>query len=507
MIADYFYALLAEAFPHEFTQGQQRAAMALARFVTTPREYAALILRGYAGTGKTSLIGALVQTMRRIGRNVVLMAPTGRAAKVFSAHAGGGALTIHKTIYRQQSFNGESTRFSRGFNKLKNALFIVDEASMVAFGSGDSVFGSGMLLDDLISFVYEGTGCRLLLVGDTAQLPPVGEDESPALQVKTLTGYGLLVGKVDLTEVVRQSATSSVLAGATHLRKLITEGFTGLPRVAGASDGEVRYLPGDELIEALVTAYSDCGTQGTIVVTRSNKRANIYNNGIRSHIFDRESILTRGDIVMAVKNNYFWTEKKAATEATIPVASTAINSTTPQNSATESASTPSTSPLTFIANGDTAEVVRLHNVHEMYGFTFADATLRFTDYDDTEVDCRVLLNTLSSESPALTREEQQRLYESVLADYADVPSKRDRLRCVREDPYYNALQIKYAYAVTCHKAQGGQWERVFVDQGYLAPDMIDVSYLRWLYTAFTRTTDRLYLINWPEAQRAEGSED
>lgn len=510
MIADYFYSLLAEAFPHEFTPGQERAAMALARFVTTPREHAAFILRGYAGTGKTSLVGALVQTMRRLERDVVLMAPTGRAAKVFSAHADGGALTIHKTIYRQQSFNGEGTRFSLGFNKLRNAVFIVDEASMVAFGSGDSVFGTGMLLDDLISFVYEGEGCRLLLVGDTAQLPPVGEDESPALQVETLAAYGLLVGKVDLTEVVRQSATSSVLAGATHLRQLISEGFVGLPKVAGAPDGEVRYLPGDELIEALVTAYADCGQQGTIVVTRSNKRANVYNNGIRSRIFDREGILTRGDVVMAVKNNYFWVGKKAAEEATAPVAGSALttpnvstNSSSAMPSSADSAKAPNSPALTFIANGDTAEVVRLHNVHEMHGFTFADATLRFTDYDDTEVDCRVLLDTLASESPALTREEQRRLYENVLADYADIPLKRDRLKRVREDPYYNALQIKYAYAVTCHKAQGGQWERVFVDQGYLAPEMIDVSYLRWLYTAFTRTTDRLYLVNWPEAQRVD----
>lgn len=520
MISDYFYSLLAEAFPHEFTPGQQRAAMALASFVTTPRDHAAFILRGYAGTGKTSLVGALVQTMRRLERDVVLMAPTGRAAKVFSAHADGGALTIHKTIYRQQTFQGEGTRFSLGFNKLRNALFIVDEASMVAFGSGDSVFGTGMLLDDLISYVYEGTGCRLLLVGDTAQLPPVGEDESPALQPETLAAYGLLVGKVDLTEVVRQSATSSVLAGATHLRQLLTSGFTGLPRVAGSPDGEVRFLPGDELIEALVTAYADCGQQGTIVVTRSNKRANVYNNGIRSRIFDREGILTRGDVVMAVKNNYFWVAQKAAAEATTPVAGAAtmssINATT--SSINTSASSINTSPsagqtnsvsapaLTFIANGDTAEVIRLHNVHEMHGFTFADATLRFTDYDDTEVDCRVLLDTLSSESPALTREEQRRLYESVLADYADIPAKRERMKAVREDPYYNALQIKYAYAVTCHKAQGGQWGRVFVDQGYLAPEMIDASYLRWLYTAFTRTTDRLYLVNWPESQRAVAEE-
>ena len=476
----------AAEFPFGLTKGQEFAVVALSRFVSTGVDDAALILRGYAGTGKTTLIGALVRTLENCGRKVVLLAPTGRAAKVFANLSGRPAYTIHKVIYRQQSFRGEGTRFSLGFNRLADAVFIVDEASMVSSGgSGQGIFGSGLLLDDLIQYVYSGRGCRLLLVGDTAQLPPVGEEESPALSVNVLRGYGLRVGAVELTEVVRQSADSGVLAGATKLRRMLVRQDMQLPVVCGSRKGEVRFLPGDELIETLVTAYGEYGTSGTIVVTRSNKRANIYNNGIRGKIFDREEPLTRGDMVMAVKNNYYWTERLALELA---------------KDQEEGKPLPRL-PLDFIANGDTAEVVRLHNVHKEHGFNFADATLRFPDYEDFEIDCRVLLDTLSSESPSLTDDESHRLYESVMADYADIPLKKDRLKALRNDPYYNALQIKYAYAVTCHKAQGGQWPRVFVDQGYLPPDATGASYLRWLYTAFTRTTDVLYLVNWPKEQQ------
>lgn len=480
MIHDELAALLSHEFSHDFTAAQREAALALTRFVADPRDEQAFVLRGYAGTGKTSLVGALVRVLRRLGRTVVLLAPTGRAAKVFSNHSGERAYTIHRAIYRQQTFNGEGTRFSLGFNRLRRALFIVDEASMIADASAGSLFGTGRLLDDLVRYVYEGDSCKLLLVGDTAQLPPVGEEESPALQADVLRGYGLDVTGVTLTEVVRQGAGSGVLANATHLRRLLAEGAAELPRIRGSRDGEVRFLPGNELIEALVSAYAGYGTDDTIVVTRSNKRANIYNNGIRSRIFDREDVLTRGDLVMAVRNNYFWAEQLART---LP----------PEERL----------PFDFVANGDVAEVVRVRNVHELYGFRFADATLRFADYDGFEMDCRVLLDTLASEAPALTADESRRLYEQVLADYADIPGKRERMKRLRQDPYYNALQLKYAYAVTCHKAQGGQWSRVFVDQGYVADDMAGTAYLRWLYTAFTRTTERIYLVNWPENQRAD----
>ena len=477
MLNDEILKLIAQQFAFPFTPSQQQAALLLAHFVTTPKAYAACILRGYAGTGKTSLVGALVKVMHLLKRDVVLLAPTGRAAKVFSHHAGMPAYTIHRVIYRQESFQGEGTRFSLGYNKLRNALFVVDEASMISRGTGvmstDTVFGTGELMDDLIQYVYSGTGCKLLLVGDTAQLPPVGEEDSPALCDDVLRRYGLLVGSASLTEGVRQSSESDVLSGATLLRQLLTEGFEGIPPIHTDAHGEVRALPGNELIESLVGDYQEYGADSVIVVTRSNKRANIYNNGIRSRIFDREDEITRGDLVMAVKNNYYWTEQCA-----------------------KSLSKDEKMPFNFIANGDTAEVVRIRNVHEQYGFRFADATLRFADYDDFEMDCRLLLSTLQSESPSLTREESNQLYERVLEDYMHIPLKKDRMKALREDPYYNALQIKYAYAVSCHKAQGGQWARVYVDQGFVPADATGASYLRWLYTAFTRTTERVYLVNW-----------
>lgn len=497
MISRLFAQNIASEFPHAFTPMQAEAAEAIGEFLGDPRTDQAFILKGYAGTGKTSLVAAVVRVWRKLDRPVVLLAPTGRAAKIFSHHAGLPAYTIHKVIYRQETFSGEDTLFRRGWNATREALFIVDEGSMVSNQGGSTVFGTGMLLDDLIEFVYAGSGCRLMIVGDTAQLPPVGESESPALQSGTLRAYGLHVRAIELTEVVRQAEHSLVLHNATRLRRHIgrhddyrmkaispndgeengTVNEAGLPLISVSDKSEVRIVPGDELIESLETSYRNWGTHDTIVVTRSNKRANIYNNGIRSRIFDREDILTRGDLVMAVKNNYFWTGQAAAA---LPEGETL--------------------PMSFVANGDCAEVVTFRNVHEMHGFEFADATLRFNDYDDFELDCRILLGTLQSESPSLTSDESHRLYEAVHEDYADIKNKRERMKCIRRDPYYNALQIKYAYAVTCHKAQGGQWHEVYIDQGYIPDDTDPKSYLRWLYTAFTRTSANLYLVNWPQEQ-------
>lgn len=492
-----FAQAIADEFPHAFTPHQEKAAQRIGSFLADPRDNQAFILRGYAGTGKTSLVAAVVRVWQRLDRPVVLLAPTGRAAKVLSLHAGMPAYTIHKIIYRQETFKGEDTRFDRGWNPAKDALFIVDEASMIpadksapswsgdfsatipsdatSLGGGSPLFGNGNLLEDLVHYVYSGSGCRMMFVGDTAQLPPVGANESPALRPSALKMYGLDVTGAQLTEVVRQESMSSVLREATKLREHVTAAATALPLIT--IDGALRSTPGSELIEALETAYRNWGTDQTIVVTRSNKRANIYNQGIRARIFDREEILTRGDLIMAVKNNYFWT---AEAQKSLPKGEMLA--------------------MPFIANGDSAEVVRYSNVHEMHGFTFADVTLRFADYDNLELDCRILLDTLNSESPSLTREEQQRLFERVLMDYMDIRNERERMKAVRQDPYYNALQIKYAYAVTCHKAQGGQWHEVFVDQGYLPPDLDAIGYLRWLYTAFTRTSDNLYLVNWPADQ-------
>ena len=497
MISQLFAQNIAEAFPHAITPHQEAAALNMGEFLSDPRTSQAFILRGYAGTGKTSLVGAVVRVWQQLQRTVVLLAPTGRAAKVFSLHAGSPAYTIHKIIYRQDAFKGEDTHFNPGWNPFKEALFIVDEASMVSNNGGNRLFGTGCLLDDLIQFVYTGAGCRLMMVGDTAQLPPVGEEESPALQPSILEGYGLNVRMAELTEVVRQAQTSAVLRNATHLRLQIStfDGTSvqgayaddgdayhavnenGLPLITVGEHSEVRVIPGDELIEALEASYQNWGTSDTIIVTRSNKRANIFNQGVRTRIFDREDILVRGDQIMTVKNNYYWTARAATQLAE-----------------------GETLPLAFVANGDSAEVVRLHNVHDMHGFQFADATLRFPDYDNYELDCRILLSTLLSDSPSLTSTESAQLYEAVYQDYVDIRNQRERMKAIRQDPYYNALQIKYAYAVTCHKSQGGQWHEVYIDQGYIPDDTDPVAYLRWLYTAFTRTSGNLYLINWPAEQ-------
>ena len=402
-------------------------------------------------------------------QQLVLLAPTGRAAKVFSLYAGSAAYTIHRRIYRQKSLEGG---FELGYNNAKDTLFIVDEASMVSLsGEGRS------LLDDLISFVYNGRNCRLMLIGDQAQLPPVGEEESPALMAPVLRSYGLHVYECTLNEVLRQSQESGILYNATEVRWLMYQGtvpHVHLPKVLLQGFSDIHVVPGDELIETLASSYSKVGLDETMVVTRSNKRANIFNQGIRNQILGREEELTTGDQLMVVKNNYFWTKPESPDLGD--------------------------SSLEFIANGDMCVVRRVRNVHEQYGFRFAEVTVTFPDYDDYELTATVLLDTLTSEAPALTHDQQETLYNKVLEDYADIPRKSDRLKALKEDRYYNALQVKYAYAATCHKAQGGQWAHIYVDQGYMTDDMLSADYLHWLYTAFTRATEQLYLINWPKTQ-------
>ena len=350
-------------------------------------------------------------------------------------------------------------------NLHQHTLFIVDEASMISNeGLSGNLFGSGRLLDDLIQYVYGGQGCRLILVGDTAQLPPVGEEESPALSADVLKGYGLSVTEQVLTQVVRQKLDSGILYNATELRiQMGGDCFGMMPRIRTEGFPDVRRITGADLIETINTCYDQAGMDETIIICRSNKRANLYNNGIRNTILYREDELNTGDILMVAKNNYFWgTDVKE---------------------------------LDFIANGDIAEVRRVRRIHEMYGFRFADVLLSFPDYGDIELETKVLLDTLHSDSPALTKEESDRLFYAVLEDYQDIPTKRERMKKMKADPWYNALQVKYAYAVTCHKAQGGQWKRVFIDQGYIAEDMLTPDYYRWLYTAFTRATETLYLVN------------
>lgn len=447
----------------------------IADFIISGDDKKIFLLCGYAGTGKTTLVSALVRTMEQLGRKTVLLAPTGRAAKVFSTYSGKSAYTIHKWIYRQKSIL-DASQFSLMENRAVNTLFIVDEASMIS-NAGVSNFGSGALLDDLVEFVYSGNGCSLLLLGDMAQLPPVGEELSPALSEDYLRSMFLDVTAVELTQVMRQLDGSGILYNATNLREIVCNGDSfSLPKIKLDGFADVCRVQGDELIEAIESSYGDAGMNDTIILCRSNKRANIYNEGIRRRILYREEELNRGDLLMVVKNNYYWREVLGREDKSL------------------------LEKLDFIANGDMAEVIRVGGVEEMYGFRFADVTLSLVDYEDCEIDVKIMLDTLVSESPSLTKEENERLFNAVWEDYPEIRSKRKRMEQVRNNPYYNAIQVKYGYAVTCHKAQGGQWRRVFLDQGFVSPEMLGTDYYRWLYTAFTRASEKLYLVNWSDKQ-------
>ena len=468
MITDELIYQIRQSFGLTPTAEQENAMRVFAGFMADRDAHAVMIMRGSAGTGKTSLAAAIVKTMVRLQQKVVLLAPTGRAAKVFSLHAGHNAFTIHRRIYRQKSLDGS---FGLNFNSLQNALFVIDEASMVsnAAAFGESIFASGQLLDDLIQFVYGGQNCRMMLIGDKAQLPPVGAEESPALMAAVLRQYGLHVHECDLNEVLRQSQNSGILYNATVVRQMIThDEMTQLPLIRFRGFADIVRVPGDELIEQMNSSYSEVGIDETMVVTRSNKRANIYNQGIRNTILGREEELTTGDMLMIVKNNYYWGQGDQT--------------------------------ISFIANGDRARIVRVRNNRQLYGFHFADVWLQLPDYDNYELQATVICDSLTSESPSLTREQGEQLFNAVMEDYADIPLKQDRLKRMKEDRHYNALQVKYAYAVTCHKAQGGQWAHVYVDQGYMTDDMLTPDYIHWLYTAFTRASEKLFLVNWPKTQ-------
>ena len=513
------------------THDQLNALETFARFLADREQNCVMVMRGSAGTGKTSLAGAMVRTFTRLGQKLLLMAPTGRAAKVFAMNSGHTAFTIHRKIYREKSYSGIGGQFNLNDNMHKNTLFMIDEASMIGRGGEmTSDFGTGDLLSDLVQFVYNGQNCRMLLVGDCAQLPPVGEEEAPALHAEVLEAMGLKVYECDLREVLRQSQDSGILVNATYIRSL-TPGPSprrgevqlesdsglidsnmgesrlnsslsprrgeillqsnsgldfsefscdnllkvGLPRIRFKGFADIVMVPGDELVERISSSYADVGMDETMVVTRSNKRANVYNQGIRATVLDREDELCTGDLLMVVKNKYL--DK-------------------PQGDHGQ---------LAFIANGDRVKVQRVRNIRELFGFRFADVWLQFPDYNDFEMQQTVILDTLTTEAPALTHEQQEQLYEAVMEDYADIPLKRDRMAKLKQDEYFNALQIKYAYAVTCHKAQGGQWAHVYIDQGYMTDDMLTSDYIHWLYTAFTRATEKLFLVNWPKAQTEEAN--
>lgn len=463
-VEKYLASLMEQKLGLEPTQGQKELFVKLGEFLSSPPdEFPILIVRGYAGTGKTTAISAFINVLKDLKHKYVLLAPTGRAAKVLSNYSGVQAKTIHKKIYRQKSLADKEARFMLDFNKSSNTVYIVDEASLISIGTGmeSTIFGSGDLLEDLVTYIRQNNGNKLILMGDSAQLPPIGMEESPALDPDYVAQLGN-VDMVTLREVVRQASESGILYNATMLRMQIEEGDDTPPCFSCRGFEDFKRLSGGELIEELDWAISKYGLDEVVVLCRSNMRANKYNMGIRQTVLFMEEQLTKGDKLMIVKNCYQFLEE------------------VPQ--------------LEFIANGDVAELVKIGNYEERYGLNFAQATLRFPDYDNVEIDAKIVLDTLASVSPSLDKEQQKALFEGVYADYEHITVRKKRMEKVREDKYYNALQIKYATAITGHKSQGGQWKCVFIDNN-LWKDDISLDDLKWLYTAITRGIERVYLVN------------
>lgn len=467
MIEDFFVKKVKEHFPFTPTSEQSVVLTEIGKFLFSGNTESLFLLKGYAGTGKSSLIGALVKTMGEFKQKTVLMAPTGRAAKVFAGYSNCPAQTIHKKIYRQQRFSHEPSGFLPADNLHKDTLFIVDEASMISNDGIDSfMFGSGKLLDDLIQYVYSGENCRLLLIGDSAQLPPVGQDYSPALQPSVLRGFGLEVYEATMSQIVRQAEGSGVLFNATQIRNALNENHTDVfPKLRFTGFTDIIKVSGEDLIDEINLCYDKDGIEDTMIITRSNKRSNIYNSGVRNRILYREEELSTGDMLMITKNNYYWTEKIEQVD--------------------------------FLANGELVEVLRVRKTTELYGFRFCDVLVKHPDYD-IELEIKILLDTLYSDVSGLSKDKGDELFFNILEDYADITTKSGKMKKLKSDPYYNAVQVKYGYAVTCHKAQGGEWKNVFLDIGYVSEEYLGVNFYRWLYTAFTRASQRLYLVNLSE---------
>jgi len=464
---EHFAGIILQDFPYAPTETQNSLIHVLSDFMIHSSGRELFILKGYAGTGKTTVVSSFVKNLPAIGRDSVLLAPTGRAAKVLSSYSGKKAFTIHKKIYLLSTGYDGAVRLVLSVNKHKNTIFMVDEASMIPDNSVSpdySLFSTRNLLDDLVSYVYSGENCSLVLIGDTAQLPPVGIDESPALNLEYLKNtYHFQITTFELKEVVRQSLESGILANATNIRKNILEDKPAAVIEVGNFPDLIR-INGTELEDILNESFSNSGTEETVIITRSNKRANIFNQEIRKRILFLENEIATGDYLMIVKNNYFWVTKD--------------------------------SKPGFLANGDIVQIMRIEKYEEVYGFRFATIVIRLMDYpEENDLSVKILLDTIMVDGPSLPRQDHQRLYEEVMKDYEEIPSKRLRIEKVKNNPYYNALQVKFAYSLTCHKTQGGQWERVFIDQGFITEDQINREYLRWLYTAFTRATKLLYLVN------------
>jgi exodeoxyribonuclease V len=463
-----FRHVFLDYFGQQPTADQNVLVEKLVNFVFVKENYQLFLLKGYAGTGKTTILGAFVKSLKEAKARVKLLAPTGRAAKVLAGKSNQLAFTIHKSIYRRAVSGDGAFQVSLLPNLHKNTLFIVDEASMIGDYTlqGDGLVNGQNLLEDLIEYVYSGDGCKLILLGDEGQLPPVGSDYSPALNATYIEQHfpKLIITEVKLSQVVRQGEGSSVLLNATALRSADEGEF---PQFRLEEKGDLIRLPGDEIQERIETSFNQVGVEETILITRSNKRANAYNQLIRSAIFDFEEELCSGDLLMAVKNNYFWLADDSS--------------------------------IGFIANGEMLVVKRVIRREELYGFRFAVVTVQFVDYpQEVERDILVLLDTLEVEGPNLPREEMKKLFFEIEKDYLDEHNKRKRYDKIVKNPHFNALQVKYAYAVTCHKSQGGQWSNVFLDQGYLTEEMLDAGYFRWLYTALTRATEKVYLMNFKD---------
>ena len=475
MLEKFIQNRIIQCLPFTANEGQMELLDKLSRFITSPAPRKAFILRGYAGTGKTSIMAALVQSLKQLNQRFVLLAPTGRAAKVLSRYAGHPAYTIHKFIYRQKQLGEEV--FTLNDNLHKHTLFIIDEASMISGVRETHGFGSGMLLDDLVKYVYSGEGCSLLTLGDDAQLPPVGSIVSPALQTDYMLGYQLDITSHTLTQVARQALDSGILHNATQLRELALG--TTLPKEQNEVEelwrileekADIKTIPHQELQELIEIAHNEVGDEETILLTRTNRRTNIYNQGIRARILWREDEISSGDRIMISKNNYFWTEKY-------------------EN-------------LPFLANGDMLEIVRLRNMREMYGYRFVDAQLRALDYD-WEIDAVLWIDTLYSDSPEATQNMQRDLFSKIAEDYPEFQyNKKELVKTIYQSPYYNALQMRFAYAITGHKSQGGQWKRVFIDP-YIGGSQPQPngnhnedarSFYRWIYTAITRATEQVYIL-------------
>ena len=463
-------SLVLKHFAHEPTNGQRVLIEKLSEFVLNPDTSQVFILKGYAGTGKTTIVSALINTLQEINRKSVLLAPTGRAAKVLSNYSEKQAFTIHKKIYWIQSTKEGGAYLALKKNLHKNTIFFIDEASMIPDSKADTgnLFSGRSLLDDLFEYISSGENCKAILIGDTAQLPPISIDISPALNLEYLkASFNFRVLSYELTEVVRQVKESGILTNATYLRQHLKNQMTTPPFFKISAFKDIVSINGTELEDALNEAYNRNEIENTIVICRSNKMANNFNAEIRNRILFRETELQSGDYMMVVKNNYFWLSAE--------------------------------SEAGFIANGDIIEIMKVTKIEEMYGFRFADVTIRLIDYPkEKDIDVKLILETITAETPSLTFTDERKLFNEIMKDYANIPLKRNRFKEVKKNPFLNALQVKFAYSLTCHKTQGGQWETVFIDKGYVTKEMLNIEYLRWLYTAVTRATKKLYLVNFPE---------